>query len=92
MNYKMANKKFSCIDCNFNGRNQWALETHKGTQKHKNRNMVNILCKGDYAFEYYRTNSAVIKRQAKINYYKRRWNRDVYFIRESTIINQIETK
>ena len=85
-------KKFSCIDCDFNGRSKWAYDFHKSTQKHKNRNMVNILCKDNYAFEYYRTNSAVIKRQAKINYYKKRFNRDIYFIRESSIINQIETK
>ena len=54
--------------------------------------MVNILDKDPYAHEYYRINNAVIKRQAKINYYKRRWKRDVYFIRESSIVNQIETK
>ena len=85
-------KKFSCIDCDFNGKSKWALNFHKNTQKHKNRNMVNILDKDPYAYQYYRINSAVIKRQAKINYSKRRWKRDVYFIRESSIVKQIETK
>ena len=85
---KQSTSKYNCTDCNFNGKSQWAYNYHKNTEKHKNRNMINILQKDEYSYNYYRINSAVIKRQAKINYYKKRFNRDVFFIRESTIINQ----
>lgn len=80
-------KKFVCKDCDFNGISNWALQTHYNTTKHKERNMINILEKDEYSWKYYRANNAVIKRQAKINYYKKRFNREVYFIRESSILN-----
>ena len=77
--------KYGCSACNFNGKSQWAYDYHKNTEKHKNIHMVNVLQKDEYSYKYYRINSAVMKRQSKINYYKKRFNREIFFIKESTI-------
>ena len=46
--------KYNCTDCNFNGKSQSAYDYHKNTEKHKNRNMINILQKNEYYSNDYR--------------------------------------